>query len=58
MAWKKDDLRKIAEADDLHNRALPRGWREVRHADLDLVCRCRRCAYAGYRPAFASGFVA
>jgi hypothetical protein len=39
--WPKDQLKKIAEADDLHIAPL-REDGDLRHADLDLVGRRRR----------------
>jgi hypothetical protein len=36
MAWSKDELQKIAEADDLHISPFPWGRGDVRHPDMDL----------------------
>jgi hypothetical protein len=39
--WSKDELRKIAEADDLHISPFREGRGDVRHPDVDLVRRGR-----------------
>ena len=39
--WSKDELRMIAEADNLHISPFREEGRGVRHADLDLVRRGR-----------------
>jgi hypothetical protein len=39
--WSKDGLRLIADADDLHIAPLREDGRNLRSADLDLVCRRR-----------------
>jgi hypothetical protein len=33
--WSKDELQRIAETDDLHI-AVPRGWDDLRHTDMDF----------------------
>ena len=36
-SWKKDELERIAETNDLHISPFREDGKDIRHADLDLV---------------------